>query len=130
MAQPLIIRDEPMRERVIDLIRQLDLAKGWRVSVAPYKRSRSLEQNNLYHKWCGVIAAETGNSHDAIHEFCKAEFLPPVFVEVGGKVREVRQTTTTLKVQEMSAFMDAVYAWASSDLGLILPIPEELGRAA
>lgn len=127
---PLILRDEVMRARVLRLVMSLDLKKPWRVTVEPYRRSRSLEQNNLYHKWVGIIAAETGNSHDAVHEWCKHEFLAAAFVDMGGKVREIRRSTTTLKVDEMSAYMNAVYAWATSDLGLLLPIPEDLGRAA
>ena len=129
-ANPYIVRDEYMRERVADLIRQLSLDKAWQVTVEPHRARRSINQNALYHKWCGIIAAHTGHSHDEIHEYLKAEFLPPRTVEIGGKQRQVRPSTTTLKIDEMSAYMTQVQAWAGTTLGLILPVPEDLGRAA
>lgn len=128
--EPFIVRDEAGRQRVLDLIAQLDLSKqGWKITVAPNARKRSLDQNALYHKWCGIIAAETGHSHDEIHEWCKGQFLEPRIVEFRGEVMEIR-TTTNLTTAQMSDFMNRVYAWATSELGLLLPIPEELGRAA
>ena len=128
--RPIILRDEAIRERVLVVIAALNIETLWQVTIQPHKRSRSLEQNNTYHWWIGIIAQETGNSHDAVHEFCKDEFLPPVFVELGGKTKEIRRSTTTLKVDEMSAYMEAVHAWAVSVLGIVLPLPEEMGRAA
>ena len=129
-ANPIIVRDEYMRSRVADLIAKLDLSKVWAVTVEPHRAARSLAQNNLYHAWVGIIAAHTGNSHDAMHEILKAEFLPPRFGTFNGKVREYRPSTTTLKIDEMSAFMNQVQAWAGSTLGIILPVPDDLGREA
>ena len=127
---PYIVRDEYMRSRVADLIASLDLSKSWLIRVEPHRARRSLNQNALYHKWVGIIAFDTGNSHDAVHEFLKGEFLPPRTVEIGGRSREVRPSTTTLKIDEMSAFMNQVQAWAGSTLGIILPVPDDLGREA
>lgn len=129
-VNPYIVRDEYMRSRVADLIAQLDLSKPWQVTVEPHRARRSMNQNALYHLWVGIIAAHTGNSHDAVHEALKAEFLPPRIMELGGRVREYRPSTTTLKIDEMSAYMNQVQAWAGAMLGLILPTPEDLGRAA
>ena len=129
-ANPYIVRDEQMRSRVADLILKLDLSKPWQITVEPHRARRSLNQHNLYHLWVGIIAAQTGNSHDAIHECLKAEFLPPRFMTWNGKVREYRPSTTTLKIDEMSAFMNQVQAWAGSTLGIILPVPDDLGKEA
>lgn len=129
-ANPYIVRDDYMRSRVADLISKLDLSKAWQITVEPHRARRSLNQNNLYWKWVGIIAADTGNSHDDVHEALKHEFLPPRFMEMGGKTREVRPSTTTLKIEEMSAFMNHVQAWAGTTLGIILPVPDDLGRHA
>ena len=127
---PFIVADERGRQRAIAVLGTLSLDKPWSVLIEPYKRSRTLNQNALYHKWVGIIADDTGNSHDAVHEALKQEFLPPRTVEMGGKVRQYRPSTTALTSDEMAAYMNHVYAWAGSELGIILPVPEDAGRAA
>lgn len=110
------------------LIAALDLAKAWEVVVRPKKAKRSLDQNSLYWKWCTIIANDTGNTPNDIHEWCKNEFLPPVFVSVNGKVHEARRSTTDLNTAEMTAYLDQITAWAATDLGLLLPHPSDQGR--
>lgn len=130
MLRPVIIRDEASRARAIELIGKLDLLKPWAVTVAKAKSKRSIDQNNLYWLWLGIIANETGNTATDIHEWCKGEFLPPVFVEVNGKVREARRSTTDLNTADMTTYLDRINAWAASDLGIILPHPDDRGRTA
>lgn len=120
-----IVHDEASRERAAQFVAGLSTDRRWRVSVG--KPKRSLQQNALYHSWVGQIAAETGHSHDDIHEWLKAEFLPPRFIEIEGTEHEIRRSTTALKVDEMSEFMDRVSAWAAS-FGIALPFPEDMHR--
>ena len=129
MTNTLTIRDEGGRARVLDHIARLDLARPWDVTVEPHKKKRTLNQNALYHKWVGIIAEYTGHEHDELHEALKRMFLPPRFIDVGGATVEVRRSTTKLSTQEMSAYMEQVYAMASSTLGLFLPVPEEMHAA-
>lgn len=127
MAEKLFIGSEETRQKVLAFIAALSLEKTpWTVTVAPYRRNRSLEQNALYWKWLGIVATETGHTADEIHEFCKAKFLPPVFVDIGGEVQEIRRTTTKLKVDDMSVYMNQVEAWAGGELGIALPHPEDM----
>lgn len=125
--EPYIIRDETMRQRVSDLVDALDLTKPWSVTIEPYKKKRSLSQNALYWKWVGIIADETGNDNDDIHEAFKGMFLTPRAVQIGIESREIRSTVKQ-NTDEMKTYMDKVYAYATSQLGILLPIPEELGR--
>lgn len=128
MTNRIIIRDEGLRARAIDLIGSLDLAKPWSVTIARAKSKRSIEQNNLMWSWLTIIANETGNTAKAIHEWCKAEFLPPVYVEVNGKVHEARRSTTDLNTAEMAEYLRRIETWAASDLGIVLPHPDDMGR--
>lgn len=129
MRQPkIIIRDEATRQRAIGLLSALSLEKPWDVSVTLHKSKRSLDQNRLYHLWVGIIAEETGNSHDDTHEAMKQMFLPPRFVNFNGQMREVRPSTTSLDTKAMSEFLNKVEAFAGSTLALVLPHPEDLGR--
>ena len=126
---PIIVRDEAIRARVLDLIAKLDLRKPWEITVKPYRKKRTLSQNGLYHKWLGevvaVVAEHTGMDHDDIHDFFKKKFLTPRVIEINGEVHE-RYTTTDLDTAATSAFMDKVYGWVTAELGLLLPLPEEL----
>lgn len=110
------------------LIAALDLAKAWEVVVRPKKTKRSLDQNSLYWKWCTIIANDTGNTPNDIHEYLKGEFLPPVFVTVNGKSRECRRSTTDLNTADMTNYLNRIEAWAATDLGLLLPHPDDRGR--
>lgn len=128
MAQPfrIVVGNEVARQRAIDILIALNLDKcPWAVSITTYKRNRSLEQNNLLWMWYGIIAQETGHDAEDIHEFCKRKFLPPVFIDVNGEVQEVRRTTTKLKVDDMTDYLNKVHSWAVTELGVILPLPEE-----
>lgn len=129
MARPFTIHNEESRKQAIDLVAALDITKPWHLTVEPRKRRRSIDQNSLYHKWVSIVAEETGNTHDDVHEWAKSEFLPPSFAMINGVAREYRPSTTKLTTAEMSAYMDKFNAWASSELGLILPHPEDMGRA-
>ena len=127
--EPYIIRSIEQRDRIRDLVAGLDVSKPWSVTVEPFKKKRTNSQGALYFKWVSIIARETGNSQDDVHEALKAKFCPPRTVTLGDDERHVR-TTTKLSTVEMSAFMDACYAFGTSELGLLLPVPEELGRDA
>ena|SRR3990167_4325161 len=127
--EPIILRDDVVRGYVLDLIGKLNLEKPWAVTVEPYKKKRSLNQLGLYWKWVGIVANETGNDADDLHEFFKSKFLIPRPVEIGGEVINVR-STTKLDTAAMKEFMDRVYAFAGSELGIMLPVPEDMGRAA
>lgn len=124
----VIVRNDALRARAIDLIGALNISRPWKITVQPHKAKRSLDQHRLYHMWVGVVASETGNTHDGIHEWAKGEFLPPVIVTVNGKSRECRRSTTDLKTAEMTEYLDRFSAWAASELGILLPHPEDRGR--
>ena len=127
------IRTEEDRKQVLETITLLNLEKPWTVEIKPYRKKRTLSQNALMWKWIETVAnhvsQHTGYTKAEVHEHFKAMFLPPKRVEIGGKVSEQR-TTTKLTTKEMAQYMDAIYRWAAGELGLVLPIPEELHERA
>ena len=135
MPQPsILVSDEGTRARVIEHISGLNLNKPWRVTVEPHRERRSLNQNALMWAWVNRVAAHvheaTGQGNDEIHEFFKGQFLPWRVIEIGGIVETVPGSTKKLSKAEMSEYMNKIYAWATSEMGLLLPLPEDLGRAA
>lgn len=127
--EPYIIRSVEQRDAIAALVGKLDPEKVWSITVEPYRKKRTNSQGALYFKWVGIIARETGNSQDDVHEALKAKFCPPRTVTLGDEERHIR-TTTKLSTAEMSAYMESVQAFAASELAILLPIPEELHRAA
>ena len=121
---PHIIRDEDMRARVCRLIAGLDLKKPWAVTVEPHKERRSLNANSLYWQWIGIIAKETGNDPDTVHETFKQKFLIPEEISFMGE-KMLYRSTARLDTKAMSEYMDRVYSLATSELGILLPVPEE-----
>jgi len=126
MKQTAIMRTDADRKRVLDVLAAVSLGKPVRVEWEVGFKRRSLNQNNLYHMLVGVIAKETGNSHEAVHEAIKQRFVAPEFIELAGKTHEVR-TTTKFNTADFSDLTTQVYA-LGAEMGIYLPSPEELGR--
>lgn len=96
------------------------------VNVAPYRKSRSNEQNALMWVWLGQLASEAWvngqqYSADAWHEHAKRENLPEVNsrgdvkwqpTPDGG--RRCVMSTTRLDDREMGDYMDKLGALAAS----------------
>ncbi len=83
--------------------------------------SRSQQQNRLMWVWLSVIARDTGNNTEDLHEHFKNQFLPRRFVTLAGKESEVAKTTTILSVEEFGAYLEQLAAFAASELGITLP---------
>ena len=124
MSQTLIIRNEEIRAAACRVIAGLDLEKPWRVKISPYKKNRSLEQNNYMWAMNTEIAKHTGHTPEEIHEHCKRQFLAPRQIKVDGKIT-IYRTTTTLNTAEMSEYLERVQAWAQVDLGVALSAYQE-----
>ena len=132
MPHYFVINDEQTRANACKLIAGLDLKRPWRVEVGVFRPRRTTNQNNLMWAWINEVAdhvrEHTGQDSDEIHEFFKAKFLPAKIVEINGESFDYR-TTTKLTTAEMSDYMDRIYFWATTELGLILPVPEDLGAS-
>ena len=102
-------------------------------SGGTYVKRRSLSQNALMWKWINEVADHvqraTGQDSDDVHDFFKRKFLKPKVIEIAGETVQ-KYSTKNLTVPEMTEYMNHIYAFVTSELGILLPIPEELGRAA
>ena len=126
MADKIYLREERNREHAIGRIQALNLETVWEVSIKPYRRNRSLEQNSLMWKWYGIIAADTGYTNDEIHEELMRKHLTPTCVNTPSGPVEV-YSTKKLKVREMTEYLEGIERTATG-MGIALPRPEDLGR--
>jgi len=111
------------RERVIGIIRRLDLSQPYTVEIRQRKARRSLDQNALYWLWLTCISHETGNGKDELHEYFKIKFLPSHIIEVCGEKIEMRTSKTDKST--FRQYLDLIQVFASSELAITLPNPED-----
>lgn len=124
---PDVPRHQQAHKALQDAYRGLDLTKKHRIIIEPYVRKRTTNQNSLYWQWCSIIADETGNDKDEIHEFLLTKYCPSKTVTVGEEIVS-RESTKLLDTKEMTQYMDKVLAWAATTLNITLPLPEDQGR--
>lgn len=129
--RPFTIASELDRKRAADFVGRLALSdpngrpKLWEMTIKPKKKRRTLPQNALYWKWISIIADDVGEDKDRIHEAYKAMFLPPRLVALGGTTVPVYDSHD-MPVGEFSDYCEKVYAHATQELGILLPLPEEM----
>ena len=90
------------------------------VQVTKPRKGRTLNQNSYYWFYIHVIAAETGDTEDDLHEFFKRKFLRPRQVKVLGNEIKLPESTTRLNTNDFSEYMDKITALT----GITPPIPE------
>ena len=98
------------------------------VTVVRQQHNRTMSQNRYYH---GVVVSEIagyiGESSEETHEALKARFLPARHVELlDGKTLDMPASTRLLSVDEFSAYIEQVKAWAAQWLGLSIPEPGQV----
>lgn len=126
--QKYLISDELQARRVASLVSGLKIdGKPWQVTVARYVKKRTLPQNNLYWQWLTIIGNETGYDKAELHDAFRERFLPFEDVEVCGVMRR-RLTSTSdpaFTTDRMTAYMTQIERFAATELGMILPHPED-----
>lgn len=94
------------------------------VTVQPYKNQRSSSQNNYYFGVVvQIIAKDTGNTMEDVHEALKSMFLPKS-VTLKNVIGSVGRSTASLKTDEFEIYLENIRRWASTQ-GLDIPLPNE-----
>jgi len=75
----------------------------------------------LYWKLLDVVAKDTGNDKDDLHEYCKEKFLLHRRVDLGGSTIEVPASTKRLSVKEFKLYFEQVEAFFAVNLNITLP---------
>lgn len=123
----------PDDDRAMRALLRIPIGTIVRVELPDLVKKRTNSQNALYWKWLTeavkAVADETGNDIDDLHEFFKHKFLTPRVIEVRGETVQ-KYSTAKLTTQEMAEYTDKIYAWVTQELGIRLPLPDEMGRAA
>ncbi len=87
------------------------------------KSTRTLSQNRFYWLYLNVIAQETGDDANSLHEYFSRTFLPPRFIKAMGKEIKIPATTTTLSKTDFSEYLDRI----SGLTNIPIPNPSDAG---
>ena len=121
MSDKIFIREERHRTHALETIKALNIDTVYEVTIKPYKRNRSLEQNSLMWKWYTIIANDLGYTTEEIHEEFMRKLLTPTIVKTPSGMVEV-YSTKKLKVKEMTAYLEGIERTAT-EMGIALPRP-------
>lgn len=141
------IVNEQVRNNVIAAIKaiEIDREKLMTVRIEEDKKSRTLRQNaylwgvvykHIVDNDPGFFASEKTEqllkAHglkivDVVHEFCKAQFLPPVFVPVGSGGVQMDLSTAKLSRSEFNEYVEQIRRWAAFELQVFIPDPVQAG---
>ena len=77
------------------------------VTAKPYKKNRSLEQNDMFHAWCGSIADKTGHSKEEIKNILiETVFGTEEYINLQGDQRTRIRQTSSMTIGEMSELIE------------------------
>lgn len=120
-----VVKDASEREAICKYLQSLPDGKAYKVSITLHKAKRSNDANALYWAWLAIIASETGNDRETCHKFFAKKFLGYDVHEFGNDKIAVVRSTSRLDTKAFSEYMDQVSAFASSELGIVLPSPDD-----
>ena len=94
-------------ERVYDWLKSYGYDAKMEIIIKPYKKNRSLEQNDMFHGWCGTIAEKTGHSKQEIKQIMvESTFGTEEFLNLQGRTRTRLKETSGMTVGEMSELLE------------------------
>jgi len=102
-----------------------------KLTIAKYKKVRSLSANALYWKWMTILGEYIGHSKEDMHQVFKKQFLADKMPALSKDVfmaylasQNIIDSTTELNTKEMTEYMDKIQAQAR-ELRVQLPLPED-----
>jgi hypothetical protein len=97
------------------------------ISIRPYSKQRSVDQNALYWQLLTILADEVPDyAPKQWHEIFKTMFAPRAVVKVGSKSLEIVGTTQKMSTKQFTIYMDRIRAEVAEQFGFQLPTVEEL----
>jgi hypothetical protein len=120
------IKDSQRMQNCISHISNLPLNEGFHVTISN-KKPRSLNQNDLWHKWIDLMAKEAGSSPDDMKIDVKRNILgmKESVNALTGEITYHDYSSAKLTKEQFSRLMIQTQVIASQYYGLSLPTPED-----
>jgi len=115
------LHKEQIRKNAIDYINGLDLSSPWTIEIK--KGRRSLNQNDLWHKWIDIMADHSGDTPENMKTAVKREILgmQELVSPLTGEIYYVDYETHKMTKDQFSKLMTQTIVLASEYYGLSLP---------
>lgn len=92
------------------------------LTIKRAKEKRTVAQNDLMWMWLACIESETGTAkEDVYNHYCKKFLSKPDPMGDGF----INDTTSRLDTKQMAGFLTKIQADAASELGIMLPVPDD-----
>jgi hypothetical protein len=96
------------------------------LTIQKYKKTRSNPQLRYYFAVpVKYLSEHLGYHVDEMHDLLKHMFNPKL-IDVKGYCVEIGGSTGDLKTDEMEDYLSRIRMWASSELNLYIPLPNEV----
>ena len=96
----------------------------YQITVKKVSEKRSIAQNDLLWMWMKCIENETGTPKDEVYMYYCKKFLMRTMT-MGQKQERIYLTSSKLNMEQMTHFLNQIKADAASELGIILPTPQD-----
>lgn len=96
----------------------------YRLRIERYTEPRTLSQNALMWLWFTCIERETGTDKLDVHDYYCNLFLRRTAL-IKGRETVIAGGTSRLNTVQMTDFLNKVKADAATELGIMLPLPED-----
>jgi hypothetical protein len=110
MNKRWILRNNNIRNLCVSWLSAIELGDYnnlIEVVVKPYKKNRSLEQNDMFHAWCGSIADKTGHTKEEIKNILiETVFGTEEYINLQGDQRTRIRQTSSMTTGEMSELIE------------------------
>lgn len=113
-------------QEAIKAVQEIDFKTFHQVKITKKRGKRSIDQNALYWMWLTCIEQETGNDKDYLHDHFRTLYIGTELVNVLGSDISRLKSTTTLDTSQFKQYLDKIQIFASTELGIKLPNPEDL----
>ena len=136
MKKTIILTGQEQVDLAIDILAGPPLVPVHQLEIRPFKSSRSLAQNNLFHMWCRQVSLDYAETYGQFYSpahwkiYFKEMFLGYESIEINGKIINELRHTSKLNVKQFSEFLEQVDMYSGSEFSIILPHPEDLYRNA
>lgn len=126
-GEPSNHRDDVF-DRMLLHLNGLEETKKYKVTIQPYRKMRSIEQNSYLHAVpMKIISEHTGYEIEDLKTYLLGQAFGWEEFEMMGQRRKrpVKRGTSDLNTEEFSWFIEWLSAWAAQELELIIPMPNE-----
>ena len=122
-----ILKTEIDRNKIISYLKRLptkDLL-GYKINIQSIRHTRSLNQNKYMWFIFDMIATETGEDRQRVHDYYCQKFLTEE-IKIFDKIQKIIKGTSQLNTKQFEDFMLKVRTDASTELSVFCPLPNEV----